>query len=152
VKALNIKNAQTSRLSRKQRLAFNGALVTLFLIKLALKFIKYRHVCRMLQWLSPSPNISQIHSWRVRITTMLVERAAHHHWIRATCLHRSLTLWVMLRWQRIPSTVRMGVNSEGAHAWVESPQGHVLNDRQDVVTRYQSYGDCLTPEQISGFT
>ncbi|MDG4598250.1 MAG: lasso peptide biosynthesis B2 protein [Candidatus Contendobacter sp.] len=52
-----------------------------------------------------------------------------------TCLHRSLTLWWLLRRRGIASELRIGVRLEQgrfeAHAWVER-QGAALNDRADI--------------------
>jgi hypothetical protein len=52
-----------------------------------------------------------------------------------TCLHRSLTLWWLLRRQGVASELRIGVRKEQgrfeAHAWVERA-GVALNDRADI--------------------
>ena len=57
----------------------------------------------------------------------------------STCLSRSLTLWLLLRIQRIDSEVWLGVRREGsaldAHAWV-THLGLPLNDSSDVHHRF----------------
>lgn len=54
------------------------------------------------------------------------------------CLSRSLALWWMLRREGCEATLQLGVSLSGrfaAHAWVEADD-RVLNDTQDVTTRY----------------
>jgi hypothetical protein len=70
----------------------------------------------------------------------VVDRAARHVPWAHTCLHRSLTLWWLLRRRGIPADVRLGVRkADGrfdAHAWVTCG-GRVVNDEADVELRYQ---------------
>lgn len=65
----------------------------------------------------------------------LVQGAAAWSLLHSTCLHRSLTLWWLLRRQGIASELRIGVRKEQgrfeAHAWVER-EGVALNDRADI--------------------
>jgi len=71
-------------------------------------------------------------------TALLVKVAAGKISPIATCLHRSLTLWALLRLQGIEARLIFGVhkpeNHFEAHAWVEY-DGLVLNDSPDVGQR-----------------
>jgi hypothetical protein len=55
------------------------------------------------------------------------------------CLHRSLTLWWLLRRRGIDSSLKIGARLEDrdleAHAWVER-EGVILNDSERSVRRY----------------
>ena len=72
---------------------------------------------------------------RTQATIHLVQGAAAWGLLRSTCLHRSLTLWWLLRRWGIASELRIGVRMEQgrfeAHAWVER-QGVALNDRANI--------------------
>lgn len=82
----------------------------------------------------------------------MVQLAAQNCLIHTTCLHRSLTLWWLLRRQGIESDLRIGVRKEGgqfqAHAWVEY-QGAPLNEAREVHRRFVAFDRPLmsAPEQ-----
>ena len=65
-----------------------------------------------------------------------IDVAARHHVLEARCLHRSLALHHWLRFEGLPSELRIGVHKAGdelkAHAWIEFA-GCVINDRPDAV-------------------
>jgi hypothetical protein len=67
-----------------------------------------------------------------------------------TCLHRSLTLWWLLRRQGIDGELRIGVRKAGsnleAHAWVEY-QGVVLNDQADVEHVFSPFDRSIEPRE-----
>ena len=79
---------------------------------------------------------------QARALARLVQGAAAWSLHRPTCLHRSLTLWWLLRRQGIASELRIGVRmQEGrfeAHAWVEY-KGVALNDGLDVGSRFAAF-------------
>ncbi len=79
---------------------------------------------------------------QVRATVRLVQGAAAWSLHRPTCLHRSLTLWWLLRRQGVASELRIGVRMEQgrfeAHAWVER-EGVALNDGSDVNLRFAAF-------------
>ena len=78
-----------------------------------------------------------------------VNTVARHRAIQASCLRRTLLAWWVLRWLRLPSDVRVGVNGITGHAWLEH-HGTVINDRFDVVTRFPIiYRDELKPEEMA---
>ena len=77
----------------------------------------------------------------------MVDLATRHGVYPANCLHRSLTLWWMLRRRGIPSELQFGTRKAGgrfeAHAWIEVA-GVVLNDRDDVRLHYASFDRAIT--------
>ena len=79
---------------------------------------------------------------RTRAIVRLVQGAAAWSVHRPTCLHRSLTLWWLLRRQGVASELRIGVRKEQgrfeAHAWVERG-GVALNDGSDVGLRFAAF-------------
>ena len=79
---------------------------------------------------------------RVHAAVRLVQGAAAWSVLHPTCLHRSLTLWWLLRRQGIASELRIGVRKEQgrfeAHAWVERA-GVALNDGLDVGLRFVAF-------------
>jgi hypothetical protein len=75
-------------------------------------------------------------------TVRMVRVAIAYNRPWANCLKRSLVLWALLRVQRIPGDLRIGVdrqlNKFSAHAWVEW-QNVVLNDTEDVHERFSAF-------------
>jgi len=84
---------------------------------------------------------------RTHGTVRLVQGAAAWSLFHPTCLHRSLTLWWLLRRQGIASELRIGVHMEQgrfeAHAWVERA-GVALNDGSDVGLRFAAFEGLLS--------
>ena len=119
-------------------------------IDLGLRRTSYRRVYRVLLFLSPEPK--PVHDFpRSVALARLVNFVAIKPHIQATCLRRSLLLWWLLRWKRIPSEVRLGMGLGGGHAWVEH-DSKVINDRPNIYMNYPiRYSADLTPEQISSF-
>lgn len=72
-------------------------------------------------------------------TARMVQIAASYGFYRTTCLPQSLYLWWLLKLQSIESELIIGTQKEAktvkGHAWVEV-SGHVLNDHEDVGSRY----------------
>lgn len=81
---------------------------------------------------------------------VLVQTAARWSPTSPTCLHRSLTLWWLLRCRDIDSALRIGVRKVGdrleAHAWIEY-QDLVLNDREDVHITFIAFDRAIEPLQ-----
>jgi hypothetical protein len=77
----------------------------------------------------------------VRRVTSLVESTARLVPWQPNCLHRSMTLWWVLRRRGVESAIRFGVQPRSPsgrpafHAWIEC-DGVVLNDDLDVATRF----------------
>lgn len=71
---------------------------------------------------------------------LATSRVQAYSWLPGNCLSRSLSLLWLLRRRGYAPDLRLGVSLAGgtfaAHAWVEL-DGRVLNDRQDVATRYR---------------
>ena len=82
------------------------------------------------------------------VMARLVQAAASRIPFWISCLVRSTTLWWFLRWQGIPSEIRIGVNQNDgefhAHAWVETG-GIVLNDRDDIHQQYGAFEQITLP-------
>lgn len=108
-------------------------------VALALRWAGFQRVYGLLErWPSGSDRALDDEEWiltRTHATVRLVRGAAAWSLHHPTCLHRSLTLWWLLRQQGIASELRIGVRMEQgrfeAHAWVER-QGAALNDRADI--------------------
>jgi hypothetical protein len=80
-----------------------------------------------------------------------VEAAARRVPGRVSCLHKSLTLWWLLRRRGVGAELRVGVRKPGsrleAHAWVER-DGMVLNDDPDVRQRFSSFDRAIGPAGV----
>lgn len=76
---------------------------------------------------------------RARAYMHWIDVAARHHVVSARCLHKSVALHRWLRWDGVPSALRIGVRKESnqlqAHAWVELG-GVVVNDTPDAVSPF----------------
>jgi hypothetical protein len=84
----------------------------------------------------------------VTCCTLAVNRARRYAPYRGNCLSQSLTLLYMLRRRGVAPTLRLGVRLSAArldaHAWVEF-DGRVLNDTQDVHTRFAPFSTSNPP-------
>jgi hypothetical protein len=78
----------------------------------------------------------------------IVNVVARYGLFRGNCLHRSLTLWWLLRQRGAQPDLRIGARRrEGrfeAHAWVEW-RGVVLNDSPDVGRQYAPFEQAILP-------
>ncbi len=85
-----------------------------------------------------------------RRTAAVVRAVAQRHPCRSNCLHRSLTLWCLLRGEGIDSQLRVGVRTGGgefeAHAWVEY-DGSVIDDHDDVQLRFLPFAEALVSQR-----
>jgi hypothetical protein len=97
-------------------------------------------------WLTPVETTEQ-----AQRIARIVNLIAWYGLFRANCLHRSLTLWWLLRQRGMQPDLRIGVRRrEGlfeAHAWVEW-QGVVLNDSADVGQKYAPFDQAILPPGI----
>jgi hypothetical protein len=124
--------------------------VLLRLVDAGLRRSGYRAVCRWLLRWSPAPSRTP-DVLRARAFARVVNYTAARPHIQANCIRRSLVLWWLLRWARLSSQVRIGVNLDGGHAWVEHG-GEVVNDAPEVAAQYAIlYDDQLSPELMSRF-
>ena len=75
-------------------------------------------------------------------TAMMVRIAAARGPYRGNCLPQSLTVWWLLRCQKLDSHIRFGARKEDdkleAHAWVEFG-GTALNDGQDTHQNFKVF-------------
>jgi hypothetical protein len=90
-------------------------------------------------------------SARARVVARVAGIAAGRGPVKATCLHRSLLIWWLLRREGIETALRIGVRREDgellAHAWVEH-DGVPLGEADDHLARYESFDRdfSLAPE------
>ena len=127
----------------ERRLLLQAA-VLLPLVGAALRPMRLRRVLSLLDALAGSASGTAVGARR---TAQVVGWAARYGATRGTCLTRSLTLWCLLRRQRIAADLRIGVRREGAfeaHAWIEH-DGRVLNDTPDVRERYRLFAEVVAP-------
>jgi hypothetical protein len=122
--------------------------VLLPLMALGLRLYGFqRWFARLDRSANPKSKISNPQSQAHR-TAALVRLATRYTPFHATCLHRSLTLWWLLRRQGIPGDLRIGVRRQDgrfeAHAWVEY-QSTVLNDTPDVNQRFAAFDEVIAP-------
>jgi hypothetical protein len=96
---------------------------------------------------SPDPVRLGQRAWGLATLMQAAQRLAPS---APTCLHRSLTLWWLLRRLGIGGALRIGVRKAGgkleAHAWVEY-QGVVLNDRADVGRAFPPFDRAIAPRE-----
>lgn len=140
-----------------ERLAFRiqrklvrvGIAVLLLLLHAGLTRTSYRRMSKLLIVLSPQPDSTRQDLNRAARLALLVNGVARHPDIQASCLRRTLLAWWLLRWLRLPSDVRIGINSSAGHAWLEH-HGTIINDRSDVALHYPIiYTEELTPEKMA---
>ena len=78
----------------------------------------------------------------VRISVISVNRVKRYSLFGGNCLSQSLTLAWMMRRRGLAPALRLGVSLRAsqldAHAWIEY-EGRVLNDTQDVHTRFTPF-------------
>jgi hypothetical protein len=120
------------------------ALLLLPLTGMALRLLGFKRWQSVLASLSPLGESSRVGQasapvQQAQVSARMVQAAACHGPYRASCLPESLTLWWLLRRQRIHSDLRIGVRKLAgrfeAHAWVEC-QGVALNDSDAVHLRF----------------
>jgi hypothetical protein len=101
------------------------AMVLLPVARLSLTACGFRRThrfCRALFRISPHTDESGAEQ-RAAMTARMVRVAARHGVCQATCLPRSLVLWILLRRQGLDPSLRIGARKNAgtfeAHAWVE---------------------------------
>ena len=134
-------------LPRVERWLLVQAMATLPLVTLALRTIGLKRCYRGLERLAPTAGgglltgTSACH--RAMRTGWLVRVASIHGLVQGNCLAQSLTIWWLLRRQRIPAELRIGVRKQRgrlkAHAWMEY-QSRVLNDDAGIGRRFSPFG------------
>ena len=122
------------RLSPEQRRTVVAALTFLPFIGAMLRLLGFSRCHWLLSSLMAPPPLSPDAPGvlpRAREVARLIQMAASRGPYRATCLPRSMLLWLMLRREGIDTAVRVGVRRKNdrlhAHAWIEY-QGRSVND------------------------
>ncbi|MCI0412620.1 lasso peptide biosynthesis B2 protein [bacterium] len=133
-------------LSWKERRILLSAVLLLPATALALRFLGFNTTQSLLSRLiqlrkeKPPEELQKV----AASTTRIVQIAASYGFYRASCLPQSLCLWWLLKLQSIQCELFLGMQKEAdtfkGHAWVEV-SGHVLNDHEDVGSRYISMFD-----------
>lgn len=138
------------QLSWPERWLLCQALVLLPGLALALKVSGFHGLHALLgRWSQPnsSPDSSPDKP-RAQVVARWVDVAARRGLFRPNCLHRSLTLWWLLRRRGLEAELRIGVRKGSehmeAHAWVEYA-GEVLNDAQAVRQDYVPFPSAIVP-------
>ena len=134
-------------LPRVERWLLIQAMAALPLVTLTLRTIGLKRCYRGLERLAPTAGgglltgASACH--RAMRTGWLVRVASIHGFVRGNCLAQSLTIWWLLRRQRILAELRIGVRKQRgrleAHAWMEC-QSRVLNDDAGIGRRFSPFG------------
>jgi hypothetical protein len=142
------------QLSCSERWLLFQAFLMLPLVALGLRGFGLRQVHAILANCQPRDQNPRLDSGtsllpRARAIARLVQVAARYGLGRPKCLAQSLTLWWLLRRQKIAGELRIGVKPTGdrveAHAWVEF-QGIILNDSQDVHLRFTPFKETIIPQ------
>lgn len=132
-------------LSWAERAIFLQSLLALPILALALRVAGFRRVYGFLLRSSPAAGAHHrpVSQQEVSGLARMVNAAANHGLVQATCLPRSLLAWWLLRRRGVISEIKIGVRvHQGqfeAHAWVQR-EGIVLNDRPDVGQRFAAFG------------
>jgi hypothetical protein len=115
------------------------AVVVLPIIGLLVKRGGYRRLLDMLSRVVPVASIPVDPLAQAMTISRLVSLAADRGPIPASCLSRSLALWLLLRRHGVEADVCLGVRGGATephgHAWVEY-QGQPLNETIDVRNRF----------------
>lgn len=143
------------RLPAPDRLLFVQALLMVSGTALALRWLGFRRWHAALDRFAARPAPRDLpeapgRRRQARHLAALVCGASRRALASPSCLHRSLTLWWLLRRQGLPGDLRIGVRTKDrsleAHAWVEY-RGEVLNDRPDVGTTYTPFEQAIEPRR-----
>ena len=140
---------------RHERLLLLEATTSLFAVWISVQVSGYAKTRSMLARRSRTWFVGTVRSGgdkSIEETIAEVARAvaisSHYAPFSATCLHRTLTLWWMLRRRGIDSVVRIGAaqteQGMAAHAWLERG-GFVLNDDADIGRRFSPFMDVGWP-------
>jgi hypothetical protein len=143
-------NALWRRVPRRWQVRVGSALADLFLraVDLSLNRFGYQRTCRWMLRFPPAPPPDRADPMRANAVAAVFLRAANRRQPPYNCLRHSLAIWWLLRWLRLPSQLRMGINLDQGHAWVEH-HALVLNDSLDVAGRYAViYDERMSPEGI----
>ncbi len=133
--------------SVKRIIRAGSVIALLLLIDGSMRVLGYKRTARLLLRCAPTPPADRADLTRALQVARTVHRgAAITH---ANCLRRSLALWWLLRWYRLPSQIQIGFNQDAGHAWVEH-HNFVINDRSNIADNYRiRYGADLTPERVA---
>ncbi len=140
------------QLDRAERGVFFQALLLLPVAAAALRLLGVRHSCKLFARLSANDrsNVSAEGQEQAKRIAWLVHAAARHGIYQASCLPRSLVLWLLLRRRRISAEVRVGVQKDGggvrAHAWVECA-GIALNEQAEIASEFSPFASGLIARQ-----
>ena len=119
------------------------AVLLLTAVRVLLPRLGYRRVEALLRPLAftgrPLPANAEA---RVASSVRVVDLAVRRLPLQLTCLMRSLVLAALLRAQRVPVELRIGVRPGGApldaHAWVEY-DGRPINETPEVVATFTTF-------------
>lgn len=129
------------RMSWAERRLFVAVWIMLVGITISTKFAGFHRTRAALEGtrLRPGSDTASDAPERVLATSRLVDAASRNTGLHHTCLHRSLTLWWLMRRRGVDVTLKLGARlcSDGleAHAWVEHA-GFVVNDPEAAAGGY----------------
>ena len=134
-------------LPRVERWLLLQAMATLPLVTLTLRTIGLNCCYLGMERLSPMAGGSVLSGTgachRATRTGWLVRVASTFGLVQGSCLAQSLTIWWLLRRQRISAELRIGVRKQQgrleAHAWIEH-RSRVLNDDAGIGRRFSPFG------------
>lgn len=123
MKTLKAKLAALAALPREERRLLRQTWFSFLLADVGLRLSSLSNVQKLLAWrfrLIPEAGAGAIPPAGLE---RLVDIAARHHIRPMGCLHRSLVLQALLRWQGLETDLRIGVRKQRgrlqAHAWLE---------------------------------
>ena len=132
--------AGVRRLTWSGRALVLEAFVGMFIVRMLLKAVSFQRLQRVLDRLTTGKTPAQdVDPARVLELAHFVNAASRHTPVDNTCLHRSVTLWWLLRRRAIDGRLRLGARKRNgereAHAWVEY-RGEIVSEDS---TRAEDY-------------
>lgn len=126
-------------LAPADRRAFWRAVLLVPTMHVVVRVVGFNRLQQRVARVGPSSRESLPAAQAVRRCAVSVSRVKQYSPLRGNCLSQSLALVWMLRREGVEPQLRLGVRIQDAkfdaHAWVEH-EGRVLNDTQDVHTRF----------------
>ncbi|MBP8273969.1 MAG: lasso peptide biosynthesis B2 protein [Acidobacteria bacterium] len=140
---------QWRRLSAAERIAFAQASAMVPLMALTVRVVGFKRLHAWIERTSTAGPTLAPEAQSLRRCVVSVHRTGRYAPYRGNCLSQSLTLIWLLRRHGLRPTLRLGVKVSDAkldaHAWVEL-NGRVLNDTQDVHTRFTPFASTSGPQ------
>jgi hypothetical protein len=144
------------KLSRGERRLLVQSILLLPVFHIALLLLGYYHLRALIEKIFPFKESSTLPSEtaileRAQEIARAVSIAAQHGFYKATCLRRSMLVWLFLQREGIQNEICFGVrvvdSKLAAHAWVEY-NGTVINDAANIHEHYPTLQEALPATRL----